>query len=56
MSEIGLLAIAGAPIAAGVAVLLLARRKGGGRIHKVDFDRYKTQEIQKRGHYHKIVR
>ncbi len=25
------------------------------RINNVDFDQYKTKEIQKNGHYHKIV-
>lgn len=39
-------------------VLLLRRRhrRGGSGVSNVNFRKYKSQEIHKRGHYHDIVK
>ncbi|WP_156921542.1 hypothetical protein [Desulfovibrio inopinatus] len=39
----------------GVFILLGQSRQRELRVNNVDFDQYKTQEIQRSGHYHNIV-
>ncbi len=39
-----------------IVLLLLKRAKKSKNVRNVDFNRYKSQEIHKRGHYHDIVK
>lgn len=39
-----------------VALLVYKHKKKAAEVRNVDFSRYKSQEIHKRGHYHDIVK
>lgn len=39
-----------------IVLLALKRRRAAKDVSNVDFNRYKSQEIHKRGHYHDIVK
>lgn len=39
-----------------LVLVLLKRRQKSKDVRNVDFNRYKSQEIHKRGHYHDIVK
>jgi len=39
-----------------IVLLVRRRRRTTGNVNNVDFSRYKSQEIHKRGHYHDIVK